>query len=212
MTTTEIATGEEIMACHDKEIIRKELELKYPGAIDHVKAILGLIGDNPEREGLKDTPFRVVKSWLELYSGYSADESKLNTFFEEGIETQTDEIVICKDISFYSMCEHHTLPFHGMVHVGYLPSKKVIGVSKLVRLVEVFSRRLQIQEKLCGQIADKLVEILQPQGVGVIIEAQHMCMTSRGVRNNTAKMTTSAMRGKFKDQFQTRNEFLTLIK
>jgi GTP cyclohydrolase I len=205
-------TNEEILSCSDKEIIKKELEGKYPGAIDCVKKLLGLIGDNPEREGLKDTPFRVVKSWLEIYSGYSDDERKLNTFFEEDIGVQTDEIVMCKNISFYSVCEHHMLPFHGVCHIGYLPDRRVIGLSKLVRLVDMYSRRLQIQEKLCSQIANKLVELLKPQGVGVIIEAQHLCMTSRGVKNATSTMMTSAMRGKFKNQPQTRNEFLSLIK
>jgi GTP cyclohydrolase I len=205
-------TNNEILSCTDKEILKKELELKYPGAIECVKKLLGLIGDDPEREGLKDTPYRVVKSWLEVYGGYNEDHNKLNTFFEDGLGDQTDEIVMCNNISFFSTCEHHMLPFHGLCHIGYLPGKKVIGVSKLVRLVEVYSRRLQIQEKLCSQIADKLVEILQPQGVGVIIEAQHLCMTSRGVKNYTAQMVTSAMRGKFKNQSQTRNEFLTLIK
>jgi len=209
---SEIATCKEILSCSNKEIIKKELELKYPGAVDLVKKLLDLLGDNPNREGLKETPYRVVKSWLELYSGYSEDDKHLNTFFEEGIGDQTDEIVICKNISFYSTCEHHLLPFHGICHIGYLPDKRVIGVSKLVRLVEHYSRRLQIQEKLGSQIADKLVEILQPQGVGVVMTAQHFCMTARGVKNYTAEMTTSAMRLKFKSQPQTRSEFLTLIK
>lgn len=206
------ARNEEILSCSDKSIVKAELEKKYPGAIDAVTKLLGLIGDDPGREGLKETPFRVVKSWLEIYSGYSEDESKLNTFFEDNIGVQTDEIVACKNITFYSVCEHHMLPFHGTCHIGYLPGTKVIGVSKLVRLVNLYARRLQIQEKLCSQIADKLVEILEPQGVGVIIEAQHLCMTSRGVKNPTSVMVTSAMRGKFKDQPQTRNEFLSLIK
>lgn len=205
-----------ISATIDKEYLKdlmvKELEERYPGAMDLVKKMLKLIGDNPDREGLRDTPYRVVKSWLELYQGYDENEATLATFFEEDLGNQNDEIVMCKNISFYSACEHHMLPFHGVVHIGYLPGTKVIGVSKLVRLVEFYSRRLQIQEKLCCQIADKLVEILQPQGVGVIIQAQHLCMTSRGVKNYTAEMVTSAMRGKFKQQPQTRNEFLTLIK
>ena len=209
--TTEDARCKEILSCDDKEIVKKELERKYPGAIKHVREILKLIGDNPDREGLKDTPYRVVKSWLEIYSGYEEDEKKLNTFFEENIGS-TDEIVICKDITFYSTCEHHMITFNGVVHIGYLPGKRVIGVSKLVRLVEMFARRLQIQEKLCSQIADKLMEILEPQGVGVIIEAQHLCMTARGVKNPTSKMITSAMRGKFKNQPQTRSEFLSLIR
>ena len=179
--------------------------------MNHLQEILKLIGDDSNREGLKDTPFRVVKSWLELYSGYDETE-KLDTFFEENIGVMPDEIVICKDITFFSTCEHHMLPFWGVAHIGYLPSKRVIGLSKLARLVNMYARRLQIQEKLTAQIANKLVELLEPQGVGVVIEAQHLCMTARGVKNATAKMVTSAMRLKFKNQFETRQEFLTLIK
>jgi len=206
-----MTTNKKIMAMDNKQLVQIELEKRFPGAIQKVKELLALLGDDPNREGLEDTPYRVIKSWLEIYSGYSDDENKLKTFFEENLGDQKDEIIMCKDISFYSMCEHHMLPFGGTCHIGYLPGKRVIGVSKLVRLVEFYSRRLQIQEKLCSQIADKLVEILEPQGVGVIMEAQHLCMTSRGVKNYTAKMTTSAMRGKFKTQSQTRHEFLTLI-
>jgi len=205
-------SNNEILSCSDKLIIKRELERKYPGAMDAVEKLLSLIGENPDREGLRDTPFRVVKSWLEIYSGYDEDSGKLNTFFEENIGVQPDEIVMCKNITFYSVCEHHMLPFHGVCHIGYLPSKRVIGLSKLVRLVELYSRRLQIQEKLCAQIADKLVDLLQPQGVGVVMQAQHFCMSSRGVKNYTAKMITSAMRGKFRTQSQTRSEFLSLIK
>ena len=210
-TKCESPTCEEILSCSDKEIIKKELEKKYPGAMGHLHILLGLIGDDPLREGLKDTPYRIVKSWLELFSGYDETE-KLDTFFEEDIGIQPDEIVICRDINFFSTCEHHSLPFFGVCHIGYLPSKRIIGLSKLARLVNMYSRRLQIQEKLTAQIADKLMKLLEPQGVGVIIEAQHLCMTARGVKNSSAKMTTSAMRGKFKEQIQTRSEFLQLIK
>ena len=209
---SEDPTCKEILSCDDKEIIKKELERKYPGAMEHVQKLLKLLGDNPDREGLKDTPYRVIKSWLEIYGGYDADANQLHTFFEEGIGKNTDEIIICKDITFYSVCEHHMQPFSGVCHIGYLPDVKVIGLSKLVRLVEMFSRRLQIQEKLCSQIADTLYGMMGAQGVGVIIEAQHLCMQARGVKNNTSKMVTSAMRGKFKTQPQTRAEFLSLIK
>jgi len=205
-------TNKEILACTNKETLKIELEKKYPGAIELVRQQLKLIGEKPDREGLIDTPYRVVKSWLEIYEGYTMDDSVLGTFFEEDLGKQTDEIIMCKNIKFYSTCEHHMIPFHGVVHIGYLPNNKVIGLSKLARLVEMYARRLQIQEKMCSQIADKLMEILKPQGVGVIIEAQHLCMAARGVRNQTSSMVTSAMRGKFKDQAQTRNEFLTLIK
>ena len=191
------------------------LEIIYPGAMQKIKELIAIIGDDPEREGLKDTPYRVVKSWLEIYGGYKSNAAKLDTTFTENIgdvdEIDDSQIVMCKDIDFYSTCEHHMIPFHGYCHIGYLPNKKVIGVSKLVRIVEHFAKRLQIQEKLCSQIADYIVETLQPQGVGVIITAEHLCMKARGVRNATSKMVTSQMRGKFRDQIQTRQEFLSLI-
>ena len=195
------------------KINKNIIENEFPKCMELIIQILKAIGDDPGREGLKDTPYRVVKSWKELFEGYKQNPKEiLSAVFEDGMNVMTDEIVMCKNIPFFSMCEHHMLPFSGVAHIGYLPSKKVVGLSKLARLVDCFGRRLQIQEKLCSQIADKLVEILQPQGVGVIIEAQHMCMTSRGVRNATSSMVTSAMRGKFKNQPQTRAEFLALIK
>jgi GTP cyclohydrolase I len=206
-------TNKEILACGDKDKIKDYLNRKYPGAMELVREQLRLIGEDPDREGLIDTPYRVVKSWMELYGGYEQDPvGILGTVFEDNIGDQTDEIVICKNISFQSTCEHHMLPFTGIAHVGYLPDKKVVGISKLVRLVEVFAKRLQIQEKLCSQIADLLMDQLHPQGVGVIIEAKHQCMSSRGVKNSSSSMITSAMRGKFRDQIQTRNEFLSLIR
>jgi len=213
MNNMEDATCKEILSCSDKEIIKKELERKYPGAIDAVAKILKLIGDDPTREGLKDTPYRVIKSWLELFGGYeSSINDIMGTFFEDEIGDQTDEMVICKNISFFSTCEHHMIPFSGIVHIAYLPTNKVIGVSKMVRLVDHFARRLQIQEKLGSQIADSMVKYLNPKGVGVIIIAKHLCMSARGVKNQTSEMCTSAMRGVFKTQPQTRAEFLQLIK
>lgn len=195
-----------------KEDVKNALEQIYPGAMNHIKEIIKIIGDDPEREGLKDTPYRVVKSWLEIYGGYKVKNQQLDTSFEDNIgDVDESQIVMCKDIDFYSTCEHHMIPFHGYCHIGYLPNKRVIGVSKLVRIVEYFSKRLQIQEKLCSQIADYIENILKPQGVGVIITAEHLCMKARGVRNATSKMVTSQMRGKFRDQIQTRTEFLNLI-
>lgn len=195
-----------------KEVTKEALEKIYPGAMEHVRELLRIIGDNPDREGLKDTPYRVVKSWLEIYGGYKT-KPLLTTAFAEDIGDQDDsQIVMCKDIKFYSTCEHHMIPFHGTCHIGYLPNKKVIGVSKLVRIVDFYAKRLQIQEKLCSQIADLVEEIIEPQGVGVVIQAQHLCMAARGVRNPTSNMVTSQMRGKFRTQAQTRNEFLELIK
>ena len=203
-------TNQEILACPNKDTQKGLLIAKYPEATDHVREIIRLIGDDPDREGLKDTPYRVVKSWLELFGGYD-DKTDLGTFFEEDLEGDTDEIILCKNIKFYSTCEHHMVPFHGMCHIGYLPSKKIIGLSKMARITERFSRRLQIQEKLTNEIANKLEELLEPQGVGVIIQAQHLCMCARGVKNQSSSMSTSAMRGKFKDQIETRQEFLSLI-
>ena len=195
-----------------KDQIKKALEKIYPGAMNHLREIIRIIGDDPNREGLVDTPYRVVKSWLEIYGGYKKNDVKLDTSFEDNIGSIDDsQIVMCKDIDFYSTCEHHMIPFHGYCHIGYLPNKRVIGVSKLVRIVEYFSKRLQIQEKLCSQIADYIENILQPQGVGVIITAEHLCMKARGVRNATSKMLTSQMRGKFRTQIETRQEFLSLI-
>lgn len=194
-----------------KDLTKEALEIIYPGAMHHVREILRIIGDDPDREGLEDTPYRVVKSWLEIYGGYKTKQI-LNTAFAEDIGDKDDsQIVMCKDIKFYSTCEHHMIPFHGTCHIGYLPGKKVIGVSKLVRIVDFYAKRLQIQEKLCSQIADAICEIIEPEGVGVVIQAQHLCMAARGVRNPTSNMITSQMRGKFRDQIQTRTEFLNLI-
>ena len=195
-----------------KDQIKGALEEIYPGGMQKIKEIISIIGDDPEREGLQDTPYRVVKSWLEIYGGYKCNNTKLDTSFVDNIgDIDDSQIVMCKDIDFYSTCEHHMIPFHGYCHIGYLPNKRVIGVSKLVRIVEHFAKRLQIQEKLCSQIADYIVQTLEPQGVGVIITAEHLCMKARGVRNATSKMVTSQMRGKFRDQIQTRQEFLSLI-
>jgi len=206
-------TYKEVLAMTDKKLIKIELEKMFPGSMQSIRNQLMTIGENPDREGLVETPYRVVKSWLELFSGYTEDPAKvLGTVFEDDIGDQSDEIVICKHISFVSHCEHHMIPFIGSVDIGYLPDKKVVGLSKLARLVEVFARRFQIQEKMCSQIADTLMDELAPLGVGVIIQAKHMCMSARGVKNQTSKMATSAMRGRFRTQPQTRAEFLNLIK
>ena len=162
------------------------------------------------REGLKNTPKRVVKSWKELYSGYSQDPKKvLNaTFNSEGY----DGIVLLKDIEFYSTCEHHMLSFAGKAHVAYIPTDKIVGISKLARLVEVYARRLQNQERITTQVADSLVEHLKPLGAAVIIEARHGCMGCRGVKKSHAVMLTSAMRGVFFDKPEARAELMDLIK
>ena len=174
---------------------------------DKIKDILFKIGDDPRREGLLETPTRVVKSWKELYSGYDQDPSDVfKTFENEGF----DNMVICKDIEFYSMCEHHMLPFFGKAHVAYIPNNKIIGLSKLARLTNVFSRRLQNQERLTDQIAKTLVEKLDAKGAGVVMEGKHFCMMSRGVQKQNSSMITSSLYGVFREQ-SVRQEFLTLI-
>lgn len=174
-----------------------------------VKSIIEEIGDDPSREGLKDTPARVRKSWKELFSGYKQDPVKIlgTTFESRGY----DQIVICKDIEMFSTCEHHMIPFHGKVHIGYVPGDRVVGLSKLARLVEVFSRRLQIQENLTQQIADTLDNVLRPKGVIVVVKAKHMCMCARGVGKQHSEMITSAIKGVF-EEHSARAEFLELIK
>jgi GTP cyclohydrolase I len=169
---------------------------------------LEYIGENPTREGLLNTPRRVVNSWNELYAGYKMDIEGIFTTFQDGA---CDEMVILKDCEFYSTCEHHLLPFNGKINIGYIPDGKVIGISKLARLVDIFSRRLQIQEKMTGQIADVIWTKLNPKGVIVTCEAQHLCMTSRGIKKQSSKMITSAIRGVFQEN-QARQEFLNLIK
>jgi GTP cyclohydrolase IA len=174
------------------------------------RELLKEIGENPEREGLKKTPERMSQALKEITTGYSTDVDKVlnNAFFNVDYK----EMVIVKDINFYSLCEHHMLPFFGTVHVAYIPDGKIIGLSKIPRLVEAFSKRMQIQERLTMQIADTLYEKLKPKGVGVVIEAQHLCMTMRGVKNKTAKAVTSSMLGSFLNDNRAREEFLLLIK
>ena len=179
-------------------------------SLNAVITFLKAIGENPEREGLLDTPKRVVKSWKELYSGYKlSDKDILSTVFEEGSCT---EMVILKDIAFTSMCEHHVLPFIGKAHIGYLPNGKVVGLSKLARLVDMYAKRLQIQEQMTKQIGQSVMEFLKPLGVGVVIEAHHQCMSCRGVNKQHTTMVTSCMLGLFRDESDVRSEFLRLIK
>lgn len=167
------------------------------------------IGEDVSREGLIETPKRVVKSWDKLYGGYKQDPVALMKTFSEG---SCDEMVLLRNCEFYSTCEHHLLPFWGRIHVGYIPNGKVIGVSKLARLVEVYARRLQIQERLVTQIADILMSELNAKGAMVVADAQHFCMTARGVEKQHSSMVTSAIRGVFVNDFNARNEFLNLIK
>jgi len=175
-----------------------------------VGGILEAIGENPKREGLLRTPERVEKALRYLTSGYSADIGKIVN--GAIYEVKYDEMVIVKDIEFFSMCEHHMLPFYGKMHIAYLARNKVIGLSKLPRLVDIFARRLQIQERMTQQIAECIQEMLDPLGVGVIAEAQHFCMMMRGVEKQHSGTVTSAMLGAFRESKETRDEFLSLVK
>ncbi|MFA5820883.1 MAG: GTP cyclohydrolase I FolE [Candidatus Gracilibacteria bacterium] len=173
-----------------------------------VRELIKEIGENPDREGLKDTPHRVAKSYEKLFGGYQREARKFITEFDK---ENYDEMIICKNIDFYSTCEHHLLPFFGKISIGYIPRKKIVGISKLPRIVEIFARRLQNQERFTSQIADTLSKLLNPKGVGIVIEAQHLCMLARGVEKQNSTMTTSAFRGLFLKNSKTRSEFLKLI-
>lgn len=175
-----------------------------------VRTLIRWAGDNPDREGLEDTPKRVVKSYEEFYEGYQQDpEEILRRTFEE--TEGYDEMVVLKDIEFHSHCEHHMVPITGKAYVAYLPDKRVIGISKLARVVEAYARRLQIQEKMTAQIANAINDVLKPRGVAVIVEAEHQCMTSRGVNKQGVAMVTSTMLGAFRDDPSTRREFLAIV-
>jgi len=174
------------------------------------RELLVRIGEDPGRDGLMETPKRVEKSMAFLMRGYAMDVSSV--LHGALFEVDYDEMVIVKDVEFFSMCEHHLLPFFGKVHVAYVPNGKVIGLSKIPRVVDVFARRLQVQERLTTEIADAISEAIAPQGVAVILEAQHLCMMMRGVEKQHSATVTSAMRGVFKTQMQTRNEFLSLVR
>ncbi|MEQ9619670.1 MAG: GTP cyclohydrolase I FolE [Deltaproteobacteria bacterium] len=174
-----------------------------------VKEILKQIGEDPDREGLKETPDRMARMFEELTAGYKASPHEI--IREALFSIKYDEMVVVKDIEFYSLCEHHMLPFFGRCSVGYIPNGKIVGLSKIPRIVEVFSRRLQVQERMTAQIADFLMEELDPLGVAVVAEAQHLCMAMRGIMKADASMLTSSMRGAFKKDERTRSEFLSFI-
>ena len=179
-------------------------------ARDAVRTLIKWAGDDPDREGLVDTPDRVVRSYEEYYSGYGQDPVEIlkRTFAETN---GYDEMVVLKDVEISSHCEHHMAPIIGRVHIGYLPYKSVVGISKLARIVNVFARRLQIQEKMTAQIADALNEVINPRGVGVVVEAAHHCMTTRGIQKQGVMMVTSRMLGTFRSDPKTRREFLGFI-
>jgi GTP cyclohydrolase I len=184
----------------------KEMDLKRIEKA--VREIVEAVGENPNREGLKDTPSRVARMYAELLNGMRHDPSEhLNSMFHEAY----DEIVLLRDVPFYSVCEHHLMPFIGKTHLAYLPDGKVLGVSKLARIVDAFARRLQVQERLTDQIADFLMTNLKPKGVAVVLEASHSCMTIRGIKKPGSMMVTSALRGIFKKDSRSRSEVLTLM-
>jgi len=175
----------------------------------YVKAILDELGEDPEREGLLKTPARVARALRELTRGYKQDpEAIINgALFTEDYS----EMIVMKDVDFYSMCEHHMLPFFGKAHIAYLPKGRIVGISKLARLVDVFARRLQVQERMTTQVAQLLMEKLAPEGVAVVVEAEHLCMRMRGVEKQNSYVVTSAMLGVFRENQETRDEFMTLI-
>ena len=184
----------------DEELERKQV------IEDAVREILTNVGEDPEREGLLRTPDRVARMYDELLAGYHVDPVALVN--DALFNVEYDEMIVVKDIEFFSLCEHHMLPFYGRAHVAYVPSDKVIGLSKIPRIVEMFARRLQVQERMTQEIASLLQEVLEPQGVGVVVEGAHMCSMMRGVKKEHARMVTSAMLGNFKENPKTRNEFM----
>jgi GTP cyclohydrolase I len=188
---------------------RKQLRLTDASIADLVHELLEKLDENPERDGLMRTPERVEKSLKWLTRGYhlSVEDAVGNAIFDE----DHNSMVLVKDIEMYSLCEHHMLPFFGKVHVAYIPNGRIVGLSKLARVVEIFARRLQVQERMTEQIADALCTVLKPQGVGVVCEAYHLCMMMRGVEKQNSKTITSAMTGVFLDDIKTREEFLRLI-
>jgi len=199
MKTDETATWTEFEAAAEPDALGED-----------IRSVLRRLGEDPEREGLLKTPERVAASLRFLTSGYHQDVDKVLNGALYSVDY--DEMVIVKDIELFSLCEHHLLPFFGRCHIAYVPHGKVVGLSKLPRLVEVFARRLQVQERLTNQIAETIMEKVNPQGVGVVIEAKHLCMVMRGVEKQNSVAVTAAMLGVFRDSQQTRDEFLSLVR
>lgn len=192
-----------------KDYVNSSVENNREQIEHHIKEILKLIGENVEREGLLETPARVTRMYEEIFGGYEVDPREvLGVTFDEHHE----ELVIVKDIVYYSQCEHHMAPFFGKAHIGYIPSGKIAGLSKLARLVEAVTRRLQVQERITSQIADILDQELAPHGVMVVVEGEHLCMCARGVKKPGSKTVTSAVRGEFRSSSALRSEFLALLK
>jgi GTP cyclohydrolase I len=177
--------------------------------VENVREMLALLGEDPDRDGLLSTPSRVARSLAFLTAGYSMDPREV--VGDALFEAEYDEMVVVRDVEVYSLCEHHLLPFFGRVHIAYLPSDKIVGLSKLARLAEVYARRLQVQERLTTEIATAINDILEPKGVGVVMEARHLCMMMRGVEKQESAAVTSCMLGRFRTDARTRGEFLSLI-
>lgn len=189
---------------HNKNVAENRAEIEH-----HVREILRLIGEDPNREGLLETPARVTRMYEEIFAGYAADPKEiLGVAFDENHE----ELVIVKDIVYYSQCEHHMAPFFGKVHIGYIPSGKIAGLSKFARLVDAISRRLQVQERITSELADIIERELEPHGCMVVVEGEHLCMCARGVKKPGSQTVTSALRGEFKTNAALRSEFLSLLK
>ena len=183
-----------------------------PDALEpHVRAILEAVGENPAREGLLKTPARVARAFRDLSRGYEQDPLEVlrSAVFTEDYDYQ--EMILCRDIDFFSLCEHHLLPFFGKAQVAYIPNRSIVGISKIARLVEIYSRRFQVQERMTTQIANTLMEALDPLGVGVVLKAEHLCMRMRGVEKQNSIVVTSAMLGSFRTHHETRQEFMTLL-
>ncbi len=191
----------------DSSSLHSHMDL--PAIESAVLQILQAVGEDPQREGLRRTPERIARMYGELLSGYYTDPKDLVN--EAIFDVKYDEMVLVRDIEFYSLCEHHMLPFIGRAHVAYIPAGKVLGLSKIPRIVDFYARRLQVQERMTRQIADFIRDLLQPQGVAVVVEALHLCMSMRGVQKHNARMTTSAMHGAFRANLATRQEFLENI-
>ncbi len=197
-----------VVAQHEVSVSGSCDSVDREAVISTVRTLIRQLGLDPTDDGLLDTPRRIADMYAEMFAGLGQDpRDDLQVQFDEG----HDEMVILRDIPFYSMCEHHFLPFYGVAHVGYLPDGKIVGLSKLARAVESFARRPQVQERLTSQIADTIEEVVGAKGVGVVIEAEHLCMTARGIRKPGSRMVTSAMRGAFRQNPNTRQEFMNLI-
>lgn len=190
-----------------KEVVQRE----YTPAESIIVDLLQALGEDPNREGLRNTPMRVMSAWREWTAGYQQNVEDVLTEFADGAE-RYDELVLVKDIPVYSHCEHHLAPFFGVAHIAYIPRGKLLGLSKFARVVNVFARRLQVQERLTAQIAEALSTALQPRGVAVVLECRHLCMESRGIRTQGSMTTTSALQGVFKTNADTRSEFMRLVR